>query len=34
MKDIDPLLAKAESFIEKFEQYGKMAKGGDASASE
>jgi hypothetical protein len=33
MKDIDPLLAKAESFIEKFEAYGKMAKGGDASAS-
>jgi hypothetical protein len=32
MKDIDPLLAKAESFIEKFEQYGKMAKEGDASA--
>lgn len=26
MKDIDPLLAKAESFIEKFEQYGKIAK--------
>ena len=33
MKDIDPLLAKAESFITKFEEYGKMAKGGDASAS-
>jgi hypothetical protein len=26
MKEIDPLLAKAESFIEKFEQYGKIAK--------
>ena len=26
MKDIDPLLAKAESFIEKFEAYGKLAK--------
>jgi len=34
MKDIDPLLAKAESFIEKFEQYGKMAKEGDAPVSE
>jgi hypothetical protein len=33
MKDIDPLLAKAESFISKFEQYGKLAKEGDASAS-
>ena len=33
MKDIDPLLAKAESFIEKFEQYGKIAKESDASAS-
>ena len=33
MKDIDPLLAKAESFITKFEEYGKLAKGGDASAS-
>ena len=26
MQDIDPLLAKAESFIEKFEAYGKFAK--------
>jgi hypothetical protein len=25
MQDIDPLLAKAESFIEKFEAYGKLA---------
>ena len=33
MKDIDPLLAKAESFIEKFEQYGKLANGGESSAS-
>ena len=33
MKDIDPLLAKAESFIEKFQEYGKLANGGDASAS-
>ena len=30
MKDIDPLLAKAESFIEKFQEYGKLANGGDA----
>jgi hypothetical protein len=33
MKDIDPLLAKAESFIEKFEAYGKLANVGDASVS-
>ena len=26
MKEIDPLLAKAESFISKFEHYGKIAK--------
>ena len=32
MKEIDPLLAKAESFIEKFQEYGKLANGGDASA--
>ncbi len=32
MQDIDPLLAKAESFIEKFQEYGKLANGGDASA--
>ena len=25
MKEIDPLLSRAESFIEKFEQYGKLA---------
>lgn len=30
MKEIDPLLAKAESFIEKFQEYGKLANGGDA----
>ena len=29
MKDIDPLLSRAESFISKFEQYGKMADKGD-----
>ena len=32
MTEIDPLLAKAESFIEKFQEYGKLANGGDASA--
>jgi hypothetical protein len=29
MKDIDPLLARAESFISKFEKYGKIAENGD-----
>ena len=29
MKDIDPLLSRAESFISKFEQYGKLADKGD-----
>lgn len=31
MQDIDPLLAKAESFIEKFEHYNKIATTGEAA---
>jgi len=31
MQEIDPLLAKAESFIEKFEHYNKLATNGEAA---